>query len=294
MTNSTGVDPSVQLFQLILYIPTFIFGLIFNTLAMWMLFFRIKKWMEATVYMAALIVFDSLLLITLPFKIRAYYVGDGWKLGFGVCTFLESLYFVNVYGSLLTSVCICVDRYIAIQYPFYSKVLRSPMKATVVCVLVCIVVWGASIGFFIRLREAAATHCFYGFSSRTWSSKSLVIIIETAFLFSAALLIVCTTLTIRTLKKKARANLSNPTEMKAIKVLVANMVTFIVSFLPFHVSLLLYHLVKNNFISQDYANPLRIFIQVSLCLSNINCFLDGVCYYCILKEFVKSTNKSPE
>lgn len=285
--NLIDILPSVQLFQLVLYIPTFIFGFIFNILALWMLFFRIKKWIEATTYMTAQIAFDSLLLVTLPFKIKAYRLGESWNLGFGPCTFLESLYFVNMYGSILISVCICIDRYLAIQFPFYSKLLRSPKKAVVVCALVCIMVWGTSIGFLVNLRDANESHCFYGFSNRTWSNRAMVAILETMFLISTFLLLVCTTQIILTLKKKEHSN------TKVIKVLVANLVTFLLSFVPFHLSLLLYYLAKNDFILEDYKEQLRIFLQISLSFSNINCFLDGVCYYFILREFEKSNMKLP-
>ncbi|XP_066445488.1 G-protein coupled receptor 55-like [Eleutherodactylus coqui] len=288
-TNSTRIEDSVQVFQLVIYIPTFILGLIFNMLALWMLIFRIKKWMETTTYMSFLIIFDILLLVTLPFKINAYKVEDEWKLGSGVCTFLESLYFVNMYGSIFISVCICMDRYIAIQFPLYSKILRSPKKATVICILVCIIVWGASTGSLLQLRDREELHCFYGFSDETWKNHQLVIMLEMVFVLSAILITFCTVHILLTLKKKIQNNhycVSRGQE-KPRKILLANLLTFLFSFGPFHLSLLLYFLVRNDFISQDYTKDLRIFVQVSLCIANTNCFLDGVCYYCVLKEFVK-------
>ncbi|KAM4041130.1 G-protein coupled receptor 55-like [Anomaloglossus baeobatrachus] len=290
MSNITRIEPSVQVFQLVIYIPTFIFGLIFNLMALWMLLFRIKKWIEATTYMATLIGFDSLLLVTLPFKIQAYGVGDKWTLGAGACTFLESLYFVNMYGSIFISVCICIDRYIAIQFPFSSKVWRSPKKATAVCILVCIIVWGGSTGFLFKLRNSTDLHCFHGFSVSTWTNIQLVIMLESMFLLSAALITFCTGHILLTLKTKIQDDLhcASRGQEKTRKILLANLLTFLFSFGPFHLSLLLYFLVKNDFISQVYTKQLRIFIQVSLCIANTNCFLDGVCYYCVLKEFVKT------
>ncbi|KAM3932736.1 G-protein coupled receptor 55-like [Leptodactylus fuscus] len=285
-----NIEPSVELFQVIIYIPTFIFGLTFNMIALWMLFFRVKKWMETTTYMTTLIVFDSLLLVSLPFKIKAYKDGEAWKLGSGFCTFLESLYFVNMYGSIFISMCICLDRYIAIQFPFYSKVLRSPKKATIICILVCVIVWGASSGFLFQLRGNDTLHCFYGFSGRTWRNVGLVITLEVVFLLSTILITFCTVHILLILRKKTKNNLycASGGQEKSSKILLANLLIFLFSFGPFHLSLLLYFLVKNDYISEVYMNPLRIFIQVSLCIANTNCFLDGVCYYCVIKEFVKA------
>ncbi|KAM5165110.1 G-protein coupled receptor 55-like [Mantella aurantiaca] len=287
--NASDIHPTVQLVQLVLYIPTFIFGFAFNMLALWMLFFRIKKWVEATTFMTALIIFDSLLLVTLPFKIKAYTLGESWNLGVGTCTFLQSLYFVNLYGSILISVCICMDRYLAIQFPFHAKLLRSPKKAAIVCAMLCIFIWGASIGLLVNLRDANG-RCFYAFSSRTWSSRTMVTVLGTVFLISAVLLIFCTSHIILTLKKNKQANMH---KAKVIKVLMANLITFVLSFVPFHVALLLYYFARNDIIPEVYKGSMRIFLQISLCVSNINCFLDGVCYYCILREFVKSIKKSP-
>ncbi|XP_071995713.1 G-protein coupled receptor 55-like [Engystomops pustulosus] len=290
MMNHTGIHPAVELFQFIVYIPTFIIGLILNTTALWMLFFRIKKWMESTTYMAALIIFDILLLVTLPFKMKAFRVGDEWTLGSGVCTFLESLYFVNMYGSIFISVCICMDRYVAIKFPFYAKVWRSPKKATAVCILVCITVWGASSGFLFQLRDSNDLHCFYGFSDETWGNTGLVIMLELAFLFGAVIITFCTARILHTLKKNVQNDCywASGGQEKSSRILLANLITFLWSFGPFHLSLLLYYLVKNDFISHIYTGQLRIFIQVSLCIANMNCFLDGVCYYWVLKEFVKA------
>ncbi|XP_040561825.1 uncharacterized protein LOC101748451 isoform X4 [Gallus gallus] len=79
-TNSS-INPRVELFQLIMYTPTFILGLLFNVMALSFLFFPAKKLSESTVYLIALIFLDTLLLFTLPFKIISYHLQNKWKLG---------------------------------------------------------------------------------------------------------------------------------------------------------------------------------------------------------------------
>ncbi|KAM4695273.1 G-protein coupled receptor 55-like isoform 1-T2 [Discoglossus pictus] len=295
MTNISNIDPKVEMFQMVVYIPTFIFGLFFNVLALWMLFFRIKKWIETTTYVTALIFFDSLLLITLPFKMRAYNVGNDWDMGPTFCTFLESLYFVNMYGSILISVCIGMDRYIAIRHPFHASALRSPKKATLVCIFICILVWGLSGGFLYRMRDGEnRKQCFYGFSDTMWKSKKLVILLELAFITSAALLMFCTIQIILTLKKRTRTDSSVISSNKSINVVKANLLIFLFSFTPFHISLILYYLVKNVVIPHIYMVPMRIFIQITLCLANINCCLDALCYYFVFKEFINASSRNQQ
>lgn len=57
-TNSS-INPRVELFQLIMYTPTFILGLLFNVMALSFLFFPAKKLSESTVYLIALIFLDT-------------------------------------------------------------------------------------------------------------------------------------------------------------------------------------------------------------------------------------------
>ncbi|XP_069476285.1 G-protein coupled receptor 55-like [Ambystoma mexicanum] len=283
---------SVDVFQMVVYIPTFIVGLLFNAMALWMVFFKIRKWMESTTYVVCLITLDTVLLFTLPFKVAAYNKGIQWDLGSKFCSFLETLYFVNMYGSILISVCICVDRYIAIRYPFTSRSLRSPKKATVVCAVVFLVVWTASSGSVYKLHEAKGneTQCFYGFSNATWTKVSLITMLETVFVSSALIMIFCTVTIILALRKKLESRNTAIKSSRSMKVVVANLMTYLVCFTPFHLSLLLYYFVKNNILDSSHHDPIRIFVQVSLCLANLNCCLDGICYYLVFKEFGKSAS----
>ncbi|KAG8445452.1 hypothetical protein GDO86_010291 [Hymenochirus boettgeri] len=289
MENTSSIIPSVQIFQMTIYIPTFIFGLLFNLLALWMIFFRIRKWTEATTYVTTLIMFDSLLLLTLPFKMRAYKMGTEWNLGSTFCIFLESLYFINMYGSILISVCICMDRYIAIQYPFHSVNLRSPKRAALVCCLVCIIVCGVPSGFLYQMKATnKGTQCFYGFSIEMWMNVPLIVIPEVVFVCSAIMITFCTAHITFTLKKKTNLDPATPLGNKSMKILLANLFSFLFSFAPFHLSLLLYFLVQNGILPNDTNGPLRVFLQLSLCLANINCCLDSLCYYFVFKDSLRS------
>ncbi|KAE8604680.1 hypothetical protein XENTR_v10014786 [Xenopus tropicalis] len=287
MDNTSTISPSVEIFQMVIYIPTFIFGLVFNLLALWMVFCRIKKWVEATTYVTALIVFDSLLLFTLPFKMTAYREGNEWSLGSSFCSFLEGLYFLNMYGSILTSVCICVDRYIAIQYPFYAIILRSPKKATFLCLFLFTLVWGITIWYLCKpQKNKRGPQCFYGFSVVIWMNVALIITLELVFFISSILMTFCTAHITFTLKRKTQLDPSISSARKSVRILLGNLFIFLFAFGPFHLSLLLYYFVRNGIISADLKETMRVFIQVSLCLANTNCCLDGLFYYFVFKDFL--------
>ncbi|NXT89486.1 LPAR6 protein, partial [Anhinga rufa] len=273
------------IFQLIMYTPTFTLGLLFNVMALSFLFFKVKKLSESTVYMIALIFLDTLLLFTLPFKIISYHLQDNWNLGSAFCSTLESLYFVNMYGSILISLCICVDRYIAICHLFIAPTLRSTKKAIMVCVVICLCTSAGTVSTF-QLHEMTynISSCFHNFSKNTWKNTGLFSALVTTFFGSAVVMTFCTVQTIRCLRKHRKPDNPQTHTTRAEKIVVTNLVAFLVCFTPYHVAYLMYFLVKNEIIYTSFQHVLRDIIQVTLCWANLNCCLDGVCYYFVLKE----------
>ncbi|NXK53195.1 LPAR6 protein, partial [Chauna torquata] len=273
------------LFQLIMYTPTFILGLLFNTMALSFLFFKAKKLSESTVYMIALIFLDTLLLFTLPFKIISYHLQNKWNLGSVFCSILESLYFVNMYGSILISLCICTDRYIAICHPFTAPALRSTKKAAMVCAVICLSISAGTVSTF-QLHEEGhnISSCFHNFSKSTWENTGLFSALETTFFGSMAAMTFCTVQIVRCLRKRRKPDNPQTHTTRAEKIVVTNFITFLVCFTPYHVTFFLYFLVKNSIIHTTCHHTLRDILQVTLCWANLNCCLDGVCYYFVLKE----------
>ncbi|KFV99452.1 Lysophosphatidic acid receptor 6, partial [Eurypyga helias] len=272
-------------FQFIMYTPTFTLGLLFNVMALSFLFFKVKKLSESTVYMIALIFLDTLLLFTLPFKIISYHLQDNWNLGSVFCSTLESLYFVNMYGSILISLCICIDRYIAIRHPFTARTLRSTKKAATVCAVICL---GTSAGTISTFQLHGDSHnissCFHNFSNSTWKNTGLFSALETTFFGSMAAMTFCTVQILRGLRKHRQPDKPQAHTTRAEKIVVTNLVAFLVCFTPYHVAYFMYFLVKNNIIHIHFQQVLRDIVQVTLCWANLNCCLDGVCYYFVLKE----------
>lgn len=285
-THGKGnISAAVELFQLIIYAPTFVLGLLFNIMALSFLFFKVKKLSESTVYMIALIFLDTLLLFTLPFKIISYRLQDNWNLGSVFCSTLESLYFVNMYGSILISLCICVDRYIAIQYPFVALTLRSIKKSAMVCALICL---GTSVGTASTFRLHGKGHnissCFHNFSKSTWENAGLFGTLQFIFFGSMAAMSFCTAQTVRCLRRHRDPDNPQTHSTRAERIVLTNLVAFLVCFTPYHMAYFMYFLVKNNIIHISFQQMLRDAVQVTLCWANLNCCLDGVCYYFVLKE----------
>ncbi|KFP80015.1 G-protein coupled receptor 55, partial [Acanthisitta chloris] len=272
------------LFQFVMYIPTLSVGLLFNMMALCFLFFKVKKLSESTVYMIALIFLDTLLLLTLPFKIISYHNATSWNLGPKFCSALESLYFVNMYGSILISLCICIDRYMVIQHPFMALTLRSVKKAALVCVVICL---GTSVGTVctLQLHESPKIlSCFHNFSTHIWKNIGLFSTLQITFFGSMATMTFCTAQIVRCLRKCRNPDNPQTLTTRAERIVVTNLVAFLICFTPYHVAYLVYFLVKNDIINKSFQKVVRDIVQITLSWANLNCCLDGVCYYFVLKE----------
>ncbi|KAI4889861.1 hypothetical protein NFI96_008218 [Prochilodus magdalenae] len=276
----------VYCMQLLVYVPGLVLGVPLNLAALWKLR-SIQRWRESTVYLLSLIINDTLLLLSLPFKIHAY--DTPWTLGRSFCSLLESLVYVNIYGSILLSVCIAFDRYIALRFPFVARRIRSPLKAALVCLFIWALMFSCSYPVY-SLHQGNIPYCFQNFSNRTWENRWIVASMETVFCGSAVVMVFCSVQVVRLLRELRKRNPNDPKlrNNKSVKIVVSNLLVFLVCFIPYHIAALLYFVNKTNR-SITGGNPermlhLRNFVHSSLCMSSVNCLADGACYYFILKE----------
>ncbi|KFO70633.1 G-protein coupled receptor 55, partial [Cuculus canorus] len=267
--------------QLGISIPTFILGLVLNALALSVFCCFWKKQTKASVYMINLALADVLLLLSLPLKLY-YSITDAPGL---LCSFIESLYFVNTYGSIFIIVCITVDRYICIRYPFEGRANRSCKWAILICCFIWAVTWLCSSPIYM-FHKKDYFKCFNNMSDKAWSTPIIVSVEIFGFLIPLAVMVFCSAQNIWILlnhksqaKKKAEGSGS-------LRVIIINLVVFLVCFTPFHIAICLQCLVRQQMIVDcSLKQKISLFIQVSMTLANLNCCLDAIFYYFAAKEF---------
>ncbi|NXJ89855.1 GPR35 protein, partial [Corythaixoides concolor] len=144
----------VRLIGFALYNIIFFFGVLFNALALWVFFCKIKKWTETRVYVINLVFADCFVICTLPFM--AYLL---WNKSTRdkLCQFTEAMYIINMVVSIYIISFISIDRYIAIKHPLKAKTFRSPSKAALLCGLLWISV---ITGVTLRVWQRHAALCF--------------------------------------------------------------------------------------------------------------------------------------
>ncbi|NXD08953.1 GPR35 protein, partial [Nothocercus nigrocapillus] len=277
------IQDGVLLFQLVVYIPVLAFGIPLNVIAFWVFCWKLKRWTETRVYMINLMIADCSLLFALPFLI--YFHRQGQPTG-KLCFTIQCIYFTNRPMSILIITLIAIDRYIAIKFPLKAKTLRSPLKSASVCGLLWIILIIYAY-FHPEFEEGKEQFCF---QKRTSQPKySSVLSICFGYFVPLGIVVFCSVEVIKCLKKKMSGS---PPEtkliQKALHIISVNLCVFILCFLPFYTVLLLRFAVDVAG-ACSLISAARVSIQISVCLANANCCLDGLCYYFAAKEFQETS-----
>ncbi|NXT09740.1 GPR55 protein, partial [Prunella fulvescens] len=292
MTNSSencsfaAIDSLAWRVQLGLSIPTFILGLVLNILALLVFCCFWRKQTKTSVYMISLVLADILLLLSLPLKL---YFSITPVLGL-LCSFIQAPYFVNTYTSIFIIVCITVDRYICIRHPFEGRANQSPVWAVVICCFIWAAAWICSIPIFV-FQKNESIKCFHNMSDQTWSVPFIVSVEIFGFLIPLVVMVFCSAQTIWILLNHKTHDQKSAEERGSLRVIVINLVVFLVCFTPVHLGILLQCLVRQRVIlGCTVKQTISLFLQVSMTFANLNCCLDAIFYYFAAKEFCKKTH----
>lgn len=236
------VDHLMKYLELVIYVPIFVCGLILNTAALLVFCLFLRKWSESVIYMSSLALMDLLLLFLLPFKMHA--TSNPWPAHLQpLCSVLESLYFVGIYGSIYTILSIAVDRWLAICHPFRAKQLRSPRAALLACGGVWLVMLGVIFPTSYRFREPGEMdfHCFHRLSEKVWSPVVIVCLLVFGFLGPSLVLVYCSLQIIWALQQSGQ---SSPQSRACLKIIYSGLSAFLLPFTPSHLAILLQFLVR--------------------------------------------------
>ncbi|XP_071995711.1 G-protein coupled receptor 35-like [Engystomops pustulosus] len=271
-----------QTFTLITYIPLFIFGIICNVLALWIFCCKLQKWTETTLFMLNLIVTDILVVLTFPFRIYSFL--HKWDLGSELCKVLMSFYFLNIYMSIFTITAIALDRYLAVKHPMKYKYWISLKKASISCGILWIIFITLGILRNLESRDYTLTTCFQ--KETTYPFNFSLVFVVVGFVLPLLVISFCSGEVIMTLRVKNTLDIYKQSSVrKAVKIVIANLVCFIICFLPIHVGYTIRFVAENLEVSCDMLEKVNKFIHVANFMANSNCVLDSVGYYFAASEF---------
>lgn len=273
----------------------FILGLLLNMIALYIFTRTLRRWNETTIYMMNLVVSDTLFVLSLPFRIY-YFINQKWPFGPTLCKISVTLFHTNLYGSILFLTCICLDRFLAIVYPFTSRSLRTKRKAKLACCGIWITLLSGSFTVVFKMNVSSDgnnSSCFEKYSNEQWKSElsKVVVFMETVgFVIPLLINLFCSVMIIKVLRHPTDSN--HEAQLKKTKILrmiVVHLIVFCFCFAPYNINLVFYTLVRSQTITNCTVEKVtKTLYPISFCITVTNCCFDPVVYY-FTSETIKSS-----
>lgn len=207
-----------------------------NLAVVWIyLNFRRRLKTMTDVYLLNLAVADLLFLVTLP--LWASEALHGWNFGAAVCKVNSALYKVNLFSSMLLLTCISVDRYVVIVQT--TKAQNSQMERRRCSRLVCVGVWllalllaTPELVFATTAEVDTQQYCRMVFPSHLGNrTKILVLSLQVSMGFCLPFIVMAFCYSVIVAKLLKTRNFQ---KHKAMRVILAVVVVFVVSQLPYN------------------------------------------------------------
>ncbi|NXY81337.1 LPAR5 protein, partial [Alcedo cyanopectus] len=282
------------------YVLIFITGLTLNVLALWIFIRYLRLKSVVMIYMVNLAVSD--LTFTLPLPLRLYYYSNHrWPFGNTLCQVSGSVFQINMYGSCLFLMCINLDRYVAIVHPLRWRHLRRPKVAKLLCLIVWVVIFLGSIPTAIvhkqnpcNRRNESIHLCFESFNDNIWQNNLFPLVVLGEILGFLLPLSTVTYCSIRIFQELCQD--SQPTtlrQQKTIRLLMVNLVIFIICFVPYNTTLAVYGMIKAHVmkVEEETQASVRQVLIMTMPLASMNCTLDPLIYYFSTEGFRNTFKK---
>eukprot|EP00062_Callorhinchus_milii_P018639 gi/632972332/ref/XP_007902605.1/ PREDICTED: uracil nucleotide/cysteinyl leukotriene receptor-like [Callorhinchus milii] len=285
--TTTSVE---RLVYIVIYSTVFVVGLIENSISLWVFCSRMKTKTISSIYMLNLAVADVGLILTLPLRITYHILQSHWPFGEIACRITGFLFHLDLYSSVYFLTCISIDRYLAIVHPVRSLNFRKVRYARIISATVWVTAILGTFQLAVTAQTLKATEnttvCLqlYREKPSLYASGALII----GFLFPFLVIICCYIRIIRHLQSYRRLDYKH----KASRMIFTVLTVFLVCFLPYHITRLLYVIVANQQLkSTSTMEVLAILNRAFFCLASINCCLDPVVYFFVGENFKESLCK---
>ncbi|KAM9389203.1 putative G-protein coupled receptor 34 [Phaethornis superciliosus] len=289
-------DNSLSLALIIFYSIVFVVGLAGNIIALFAFLCIHQKRNSIQVYLLNVAVADLLLIFCLPFRIIYHGTKDTWMFGPIFCKIVGTLFYMNMYISIVLLGLISLDRYVKIN----KSVKRPKMLTTRRSIHICCMVWAIALtGFvvvvapsFLKTEDSNSDKCFHYRKKKDAKPEAIInYIIVIIFWIVFFLLILSYSKIAKNLLKisKRRANFPNAgkyTQTARNSFIV--LIIFTICFVPYHMFRFVYITSQLQNSSCYWEKRIHICNEVMLIFSSFNSCLDPVMYF-LMSRSVRKT-----
>ncbi|KAF7660861.1 hypothetical protein LDENG_00274180 [Lucifuga dentata] len=274
---------------MITFIAVFVFSLLGNSVVVFVVCYMKNGRTSTDIYLMNLAVADLLFSLTLPFW--AVYVHSGWIFGSFLCKFLSGIQESSVYSGVFLLACISVDRYLAIVKATW---VLPPCHLLVK--LVCSGMWlvAGLLSLPVALQRQSMQPddlggqiiCYEnltGESSELWRIGIHILRHTMGFFLPLVVMIFCYGWTLVTL-----FHARNQQKRKAMRVILAVVLAFVLCWLPHNVTVLIDTLMRGGSLQVGTCEVRRrvdLTLQVTKVLAFMHCAVNPVLYAFIGQKF---------
>ncbi|XP_023557166.1 C-X-C chemokine receptor type 1 isoform X2 [Octodon degus] len=237
------------------------------------------------VYLLNLAIADLLFALTMPFW--AVYKEKGWIFGTPMCKIISLVKEVNFYSGILLLVGISVDRYLAIVHATHTLTHKRHLVK-----FICIGIWIVSLILSLPtclFRKAFPVHdsflvCYEFLGSNTTRWRLVLRFMSQIYGFILPLLVMllCYGFTLRTLFKAHMGQ-----KHRAMRVIFAVVLVFLLCWLPYNLVLLLDTLMRNKWIEEtcERRNHINLALEATEIMGFLHSCLNPIIYAFIGQKF---------
>ncbi|KAG8512458.1 P2Y purinoceptor 2 [Galemys pyrenaicus] len=272
------------------YSVIFVLGLPLNATVLWLSWRGTKRWSCATIYLVNLMVADLLYVLTLPFLIVAYSLGDSWPFGELLCRLVRFLFYTNLYSGILLLTCISVHRFLGVCHPLRSlpfRTRRHALRGTAATWALVALQLLPTLVFSHTDHINDHTVCYDLASPENFHQFFAygIVLTLSGFVLPSLVISVCYSLMLRSLAKPEESLVRTGLGARArsIRTILLVCGLFALCFLPFHLARSFYLTLR--FLSSQDCQLLRVaslayklwrpLVSMSSCLNPVLYFLSG-------------------
>ncbi|XP_014029947.1 C-X-C chemokine receptor type 1 isoform X2 [Salmo salar] len=276
---------------MVTYIIVFVLSVLGNGVVIYVVCCMARGRTTTDIYLMHLAMADLLFSLTLPFW--AVYVYSHWIFGTFLCKFLSGLQDAAFYSGVFLLACISVDRYLAIVKTTQALAQRRHLVG-----IVCGAVWlGAGLLSLpaVLQREAIQLEdlgdqsiCYENLtasSSNQWRVFVRVLRHTLGFFLPLAVMVVCYSCTAATMFRGMR---NGDHKHKAMRVILAVVLAFVMCWLPCNVSVLVDTLMRSGSLGEEtceFRNSVSVALYVTKVIAFTHCAVNPVLYAFIGQKF---------
>uniref|UniRef100_A0A8C5MH02 Purinergic receptor P2Y13 n=1 Tax=Leptobrachium leishanense TaxID=445787 RepID=A0A8C5MH02_9ANUR len=278
----------------ILYSIVFFFGIIMNSLSLW-IFCHVPNNTVFIIYLKNTLAADIIMTLTLPFKILTDSGLASWKLKAVVCRYSAVIFYETMYINIILLGLIGLDRFLKIARPLENTWMKKKHVAKWISVAVWLSVFGLSLPNMVlshekatpsTVRKCANLKNSLGLKWHAAVNYICQFIFWSVFL---SMIIFYTIITKKVYQSYANSRSRNCRTRRNTKARVfIVVVVFFVCFAPYHFSRIPYTFSQTGLINKcSMQNKLFIAKETTLWIATTNVCIDPLIYVLLCKPFRK-------